>query len=171
MKTFTKIMLGANAVIASLTVVKAIRTANAVKKAEVLVIGGHTVKVDKYGFMKSAHAAVAMVAEMKDTGKYQIFVDESFLSLDKDVQLAILAHEDGHIKLGHLENVGALNAYKRAIESLKGAQKIELEADAYAATVVGVDSMIKALEALMALDIPLNKREIDYRIKTLKGEV
>lgn len=60
-------------------------------------------------------------------GTKHIFVNTAFMKSSKSVRCAILAHEAGHINLGHLEKMNSGN-----IGGFKGMKAIEVEADNYA---------------------------------------
>lgn len=78
-------------------------------------------------------------------GEYLIFVNEKFTQMPVDFQVAVMAHEEGHIKLGHLENKAklALNSFLRVFTE----PRREYDADAYAYGIVG-DIYLDALAEL-----------------------
>lgn len=120
------------------------------------------------GFMKTSGMAVAAVVIFTD-GTKKIVVDDSFFEISPLSQQAILAHEEGHIVLEHLDNVNQLNVVKRSlISATGGVQAIELEADAYAASQVGHAVMISALSELLIKVNRINKKEIRNRIAILQ---
>ena len=99
---------------------------------------------------------VATAVYLED-GREMIVVDQDFMKLSHTAQLAILAHEQGHLSYGHkAENT------KRVMTAIwsKGVHKHEIEADLYAVQRVGKDDMITALEELYSMypDIEIERR-------------
>lgn len=92
-----------------------------------------------------------------DDGREMIVVDQDFMKLSYTAQLAILAHEQGHLSHGHR----AENA-KRVMTAIwsKGVHKHEIEADLFAVQRVGKKDMIMALEELYAMcpDVEIERR-------------
>lgn len=81
-----------------------------------------------------------------------------------------VAHEEGHIRHGDLDNIATTNTFKRVILSAIGiVQPIELAADAYAAKKVGCDVGINSLSWMFA-NVTWNstRKELKKRIKALK---
>lgn len=122
--------------------------------------------------MDTPHIAAATKNLM---GQPIIIFNSEFRTLSKATQKAVMNHEVGHHVLGHLDNEMALAAYNgvRGLYPLLGQViSIELEADAYAASVVGNDNMIAALQELKGLpSIPdTAKRELNIRIRALGGQ-
>lgn len=104
-----------------------------------------------------------------------IAIGSAFSTLSESTQAAIIQHEVGHHVLGHLDNMVALTSYNgvRNIYPLTGnVISIELEADAYAASIVGNSSMVDALKELRELNqLPsIAKKELNLRIKALGGQ-
>lgn len=96
-----------------------------------------------------------------------VFTDVHFRNMSKSTQKAILAHEMGHYKCNHTPSI--TYTYDRLIHILKGkVLSMELEADAYAANVVGKENMIKALLELKQYLKGISAKEIDLRIKAIK---
>ena len=97
-----------------------------------------------------------------------VYTDVHFRNMSKSTQKAILAHEIGHCKCNHTA-IPIIYIYNRLIHILKGkVLSIELEADAYAANVVGKENMIKALLELKQYLKGVSAKEIDLRIKAIK---
>lgn len=97
-----------------------------------------------------------------------VYTDVHFRNMSKSTQRAILAHEMGHYKCNHTP-IPIIYTYDRLIHILKGkVLSIELEADAYAANVVGKENMIKALLELKQYLKGVSAKEIDLRIKAIK---
>lgn len=97
-----------------------------------------------------------------------VYTDVHFRNMSKSTQKAILAHEMGHCKCNHTA-IPIIYTYDRLIHILKGkVLSIELEADAYAANVVGKENMIKALLELKQYLKGISAKEIDLRIKAIK---
>lgn len=105
------------------------------------------------GVLPSTPAA-ALIRLFGSTQEY-ILVNEAFLSLPQEIQLAVLDHEYGHHVYGHLEK----SQGERRLSD-------ELEADAYSAS-CGND-MAGALKALAAYSVFLrNQGEIKLRLEAL----
>ena len=89
--------------------------------------------------------------------------------LDSPIRDFVLAHELGHIKLGHLDKgVGEslmVHNLKRAFGN-KAVLRREYEADAYAASIVGKDNAIAALQYMLSLGV-WNTKELNRRIANL----
>jgi hypothetical protein len=64
----------------------------------------------------------------KINGLFMILVNDAFMAVSKEERDAILAHELGHIKCGHLDNPNPLNMFKRMFGA-DSAIQMELEAD------------------------------------------
>ena len=122
--------------------------------------------------MDTPHIAAAT---KNGLGESIIITNKLFDHFSFDTKKAVIQHEVGHHVLGHLDNELSLMAYNnlRSIYPFVGhVISIELEADAYAASVVGNECMINALKELKALfNLPDHaKKEIDLRIKALGGQ-
>lgn len=133
-------------------------------------VHGHTL-------LRSAGMAIAGAVLMSD-GRKQIVVDDLFFKhFDKDSQKFILHHEQGHIKLGHLDKYKKegrtthSNLVDRKItEIMGGVQQEELEADDYAASVIGKEKAFYALSMVGALYIKAKgkpSKEIIARMKRI----
>ena len=95
-----------------------------------------------------------------------IVVNQAFLDIDKDIQLASLAHELGHLQLGHTgPQYSDPLCLVMAQEGLGPLMENEYAADAYA-TELGHD-MIKALEFYLQFD-HVAKKPLIARIDRLK---
>lgn len=103
----------------------------------------------------------AIAVCMTDTvSQIVIFVDDDYMYMSKNTQQSIIHHELGHIVCNH--------------NTILGIRRIaqELEADAYAVSIVGKENMINALHELTTYTSRLSRKEIIYRIKTIeKGGV
>lgn len=97
-----------------------------------------------------------------------VYTDVHFRNMSKSTQRAILAHEMGHYKCNHTP-IPIIYTHDRLIHILKGkVLPMELEADTYAANVVGKENMIKALLELKQYLKGISAKEIDLRIKAIK---
>lgn len=78
-----------------------------------------------------------------------IVVDSNFLKLEQNIQDFFIYHEIGHIKYGH--NNISINEAKRIIikRCLGFLPKMEVQADCYAASVVGKSTAKLALRAMI----------------------
>ena len=105
-----------------------------------------------------------------------VYVNEAFLELDMDVQKALLAHEEGHHALGHLEKVSARWSswlmLLRALGLSKAALRMEHEADLYSQQkghdICHALSVMK--EQLAAHMGSTGIRELDIRIQFLQSQ-
>ena len=90
-----------------------------------------------------------------------VIVNDKFWELDDDTQKAVLAHEEGHIKLGHLNKNIGFETIKRMFKETK----IEFEADEYAARKLGKEPIIKMLETMKSLGV----KRLGKRISAIKS--
>lgn len=99
-----------------------------------------------------------------------IIVDDYFMSAPRYVQDVFSMHELGHIKNGDLENLSAANTLKRwLLMNIGIVQKMELEADAFAAKAVGKEDTIKALSWMYEnVQNKPTKKELKARIRAMK---
>lgn len=89
-------------------------------------------------------------------GRYYYVVDDLFFTLSADAQLVVLYHERGHVECGHLlleaKEVNKLQGNRLYKAFFYGeVSYMELEADAYAVSVVGVERVVLALYEVMGL--------------------
>ena len=95
---------------------------------------------------------------------YHFIYNDKFELLDTDVQAFIVLHELGHMELGHLLIPDI--AQERILRAKMGyAHSSELEADSYAASIVGKKVSAKALKAQIEWAIDLAKPELEFRIR------
>lgn len=118
------------------------------------------------GFLPQLPAAVAHANRF-------IYVNDAFMNLPYDIQCAIVAHERGHLELGHMRK-SAAKLIARNIGRVFGsheAVRCEFEADLYSQD-SGCD-MIKALtfikEELAWILGDSGVAEIDQRLQNLKS--
>ena len=103
-------------------------------------------------------------------GTNEVYVDNRYRNMSVSTQYAILCHEMGHRYHNHASKKGY--AMARIKHVMYGqVLKMELEADAYAASVVGTDAMITALQELGSYLHGISKKEINLRINYLRKEV
>ena len=130
-------------------------------------IHGKRVVVDKHLLLGNG-VTIAAVLPLPING-WTIVVDDAFLKLSEASQKAILAHEEGHVELGHIYKITQENVKERAREIKAGrVQAIELEADRYAADKVGEKVMIEALYELCDVFPLVNYLEIVRRVEALQ---
>lgn len=90
-----------------------------------------------------------------------VFVDDKFMSMTEASQEAIIQHELGHIANEHVAILGV-----RQVD-------IEVQADMYAVSKVGVDDVVNALleikGKLKGLMYWASRKELNKRIKVLKA--
>lgn len=173
-KKVVKVAVGIYAVIVGVGVVIGIHRVNKEFEQARLSTGGrrqvvvHGVEVihDTHGLrMLGIRVAGACRSLL---GTYHIVVDDSFFTFDDVVQQGILAHEQGHLALGHIENLKENNIAERTrISRMGGVQDIELEADAYAVGIVGKANYLRTLNALLTLP-GCDRKEIQARIRAIQ---
>lgn len=104
---------------------------------------------------------------------YHFVYNHKFGLLDTGVQAFIILHELGHVVKGHID--GSRNCMEERMEFLKegtAVQPIELEADAFAAEKVGIETAIDALKEMQKfVDISEASHEFDLRIAALEENV
>lgn len=98
-----------------------------------------------------------------------IFIDTQFNKLNEHIKDFILYHEIGHKICGHISKNVLINI-KRDIVSLFSVSKEELEADAFAASIVGYDNAIDALSYLKNQYNGIAKIQLNRRCLILKRD-
>lgn len=154
----------------------AVRIAKGESRFRIATIGHRNVVVQTDAVLAAGSAYG--VASRNGLGYPTIFVEEALLYADINVQKFIVAHEEGHLEL-HMEGGSAIkhliSNQSRPYKALFGAvDKRELEADLYAAKLVGVDVAIRGLEGLRAAAIErlgkgMHIKEVNNRIKALRA--
>lgn len=97
----------------------------------------------------------------------EVYVDNRFRQMSKSTQYGILCHEMGHRHHGHVAEKGY--AIKRLLHIMRGeVLKMELEADNYAASVIGINEMIEALQEMCTYVHGFSRKEVKLRIKQLE---
>lgn len=103
-----------------------------------------------------------------------IFVNSKLnIGMPREVLQAIVAHEIGHIKLGHLSDLNKAEKIMEERFQMLSEQKVhqsEIDADAYACSIVGADAVIKALDYMAQTEFAtdLDKIEVAQRIEIIK---
>lgn len=106
---------------------------------------------------------IAGAVRFVDGSKY-IVVDDLFFTLDDRTQKGVLAHEEGHIALGHCDSITESNtAERQQLMALGIVQPIELEADAYGASKVGTADMVYTLRALSRIPGMNGKQKQEFQ--------
>lgn len=101
-----------------------------------------------------------------DGDGYHFVYNAKFGLFDIDVQAFIVLHELGHMELGHLLIPDI--AEERILRAKMGyAHSSELEADSYAASILGKKLAVKALKAQTEWAIDLAKPELEFRIREI----
>ena len=102
------------------------------------------------------------------SGECHIFVNEKFFSLSDETQKGIIAHEIGHIKLGHLKLPKRKLLWVMISRNFKKCP-MEYDADFVGASIVGKDSFIESLKELRSFCVKYKstQREISKRIDAL----
>lgn len=99
-------------------------------------------------------------------GTTDVYTDTRFRSMSANTQKAILAHEMGHYKCNHV--AGFTYSFNRIKAILNGqVLPMELEADAYACSIVGSVNMVNALKELIPYVHGIARKEVIYRIKAI----
>lgn len=100
-------------------------------------------------------------------GTTEVYVDAQFRNMSRNTQNAILCHEMGHRKNAH--NPGITYMFDRIKAVLNGkVLPMELEADAYAVSIIGKNNMISALKELATHTHGLTRKEFFYRVKAIE---
>lgn len=102
-------------------------------------------------------------------GTTKVYTDAQYRKMSPTTQKAILAHELGHYKCGHMP--GATYQWDRIKAIMSNhVLPMELEADAYACSVVGPCTMINALKELGTIK-GISKKELRLRINHIKASI
>ena len=133
---------------------------------EVIKIKDDTLNVSYNPYMQVILRSMGGIAcVINDTN--EVYVDNRFRRMSKSTQYAVLCHEMGHRHYGHVAKKGY--AIKRIVNVMHGkVLKMELEADNYAASVIGINEMIEALQELCTYVHGLSRQEVKLRIKYLE---
>lgn len=102
-------------------------------------------------YLHSQHILYTGVTKVQfgEMSVYMIVVDSDFLKLDENVRNYLLYHEIGHIKNNHLNMTKEKAKRTILLRRLGILPKMEIEADCYAASVIGKSNTINALKTLM----------------------
>jgi hypothetical protein len=108
----------------------------------------------------------------KINGEFMILVNDAFMAASKEVRDAILAHELGHIKCGHLDNLNPLNSFKRMFGA-ESSIKMELEADKVAIEAGHMDGLSLVMDKIEEFYdmIGMGQKEIRERNRQLRVAV
>lgn len=136
---------------------------------DVIIIDDNELHVSYNPYMQLFTNSMGSIACIIN-GTNEVYVDNRYRSMSTSTQYAILCHEMGHRYYNHVAKKGY------AIERIKHVMhgqvlNMELEADAYAASIVGKDAMITALKELGTYLHGIPKKEINLRINHLRKEV
>lgn len=127
--------------------------------------------LDEYLHNSGMILCAAIKVTFTDGVRNVIIHDSALSKLPKAVQETFINHEVGHFMNGDLENVTAADSMKMIIKRVFGlTPQMEYNADAYAASVVGV-SKVKSTFAFMInrTNIPFNtKIELIKRYHKIK---
>lgn len=135
---------------------------------DIIMIDDTELHVSYNPYMQLLTNSIGGIAVVMGTN---VYTDVHFRNMSESTQKAILAHELGHYKCNHTP-IPIIYTYDRLIHILKGkVLSMELEADAYAASVVGKENMIKALLELRKYLKGVSAKEIDLRIKAIKETI
>lgn len=97
-----------------------------------------------------------------ENGVYIIFTDSYFRTLPKKAQDFFIYHEIGHMVYNSLQkDRNILGIRKRIVHD-------EIQADAFAASAVGIDTAIKSLKFVEKNIVGVNKKELRKRIEELR---
>jgi Zn-dependent protease with chaperone function len=105
----------------------------------------------------------------KNAFGYYIFINSLLMNISSSIREPILAHELGHIKSGHLDNITVDPDNIVGLNSLPA----EMEADAYAASIYGPTLVQRALVGILRgvwadLD-PTTQSNIENRLEALEA--
>lgn len=121
------------------------------------------------------HLSTIGLATKNLFGIGQIIVDDKFLEMSEWAQMFVLAHELGHIHNGHLDE--EKNFFKaqflRGVRTMQNKVDInELQADTFAALIVGPEKAIAALTELNKIageySLSGSNKEAKLRIQEIK---
>lgn len=114
---------------------------------------------DDYMHSRGIVLAAAVALNFNGVKKYAVLHDSYFDNLPEYVKRFFIAHEVGHAANGDLEiteSESIKNVIKRVIGILP---KMEVEADRYAASIIGKDVVKKAIKFMvMKTNLPLNSK-------------
>lgn len=98
---------------------------------------------------------------------YKLFANNEFINLPEFCQVALIEHEIGHIKHGHLEGMSLVKSiFINTMRTLFYEPPFEFEADEYAASIVG------GAQYIAALTIFNNAREVKgYKNRGLRRRI
>lgn len=131
----------------------------------------YTEPVDTFLHSRNILLSACVKLQFGDEIYDTVVVDSNFKKLPDEVQAALIHHEVGHAINKDLDGLSANESRKIILKRLLGFPvEMELKADAYAASVLGYKSVIKALQFMVKeTNIPfLSGLEIRRRIKVLK---
>lgn len=97
----------------------------------------------------------------------EVFTDNNYRKMSPATQRAMLAHELGHYKLAHKGGILYPLERLKAVYWDKSVLKMELEADMYAAKLLGVDTYLKAMQEWYKVP-GVCKKELILRAKYIK---
>lgn len=118
-----------------------------------------TIVVVDHEFVRAHGYQLAVVATYEN-GKHDIFVDNVFMDLSPETQQFIIEHEIGHIMHRHKTELK-----QRQWDMFWGkVHQHEIEADQYAAHMVGKEAAIRALKELYKITY---NRELKRRAKLI----
>ena len=136
---------------------------------DVVVINDNELHVSYNPYMQLFTNSMGSIACIIN-GTNEVYVDNRYRSMNTSTQYAILCHEMGHRYYNHVAKKGyAMERIKYIMHG--NVLNMELEADAYAASIVGTDAMISALQELGTYLHGISKKEINLRINHLRKEV
>lgn len=136
---------------------------------DVVVINDNELHVSYNPYMQLFTNSMGSIACIIN-GTNEVYVDNRYRNMSASTQYAILCHEMGHRHNNHVANKDyAINRIKHIMHGQ--VLNMELEADAYAASIVGTDAMITALQELATYLHGISKKEINLRINHLRKEV
>lgn len=97
-------------------------------------------RIEHNSFMIAMLGGIVGMASVTGEKELVLMYDDHFLGLDEETRKFVLLHEMGHVINGHLDDI--INDKK---VGLVRSDKIEFEADLYAANVVGTKVAVRAL--------------------------
>ena len=144
-----------------------VRISKGESEARHMILRGRSVIVQDDAF-KAYNAQYAMTGK-NSFGEPIIVVESNIHELEDNIIDFLIAHEEGHIALHKKELNNSFSSLARKINALRGKDtKIELEADEYAADVIGYQNAIDALrEFSKVVTHDTDVSEINRRIDNL----
>ena len=129
-------------------------------------------------YVSTLCSSYSVVQKIFDT--ITIYVDKKFEKLSKSQKQFVINHELGHINCGHLDQIAEENKNKNIMHAFINKDRLagkeiavvrEMEADEYAASIVGYDVAIETLKIMdRNIHNRVSRKEMARRIKNLEDK-